>query len=247
MALLGAAPKGDRRRRLAQRGADRTAWRREAGHRIALERARSSRRCRPRSPPDRTARRERWSRSAAAGQQADQGHDREGSLCVLRDAHGYRLRRRVQGSGSEAARRRPHLHDRCTAGAGLEARPGSAGPEASGQRPCQESGLLLGPPAGPPRSRPPSLPPTLWPSSILPDEALAPPGRLWLRPFRYSRAPVSRRDRAPAPGPGAPRRRAASGWRPGRSGGVAIAPLGSHVQHGHRLARAPAGGAAPRW
>jgi hypothetical protein len=72
------------------------------------------------------------------------------------------------------------------------------------------------PPGGPrPATRPTPLPAPA-PCSILPDEALAPPGRLWPRPVTHNRERWWRAGRVVAPGPAAPRRREAAGSRPRR-------------------------------
>ena len=71
------------------------------------------------------------------------------------------------------------------------------------------------PPAALPSPRLPSLPPARAPWASRRFSALAPPGRLWLRPFRHSRAPPCRDDPVPAAGPGALRHPAEAGPRPG--------------------------------
>ena len=105
------------------------------------------------------------------------------------------------------------------------------------QPPCRALrwwGLLrLRPASRPPATRP-SRRPGRAPSSNLPFEALAPPGRLWLRPFRHSRGRACRDGRASARAPGARRRRAAAGWRPAAGASSSVAPLGPHVGHDDR-------------
>jgi len=94
-------------------------------------------------------------------------------------------------------------------------------------------------------ARPPSLLPGLGPGTILPLEALAPPGRLWLRPFTHSRAQRSRDGRAPADALVALRRLAEGEWPLGQSG----CPPKSCGRYGRRPespARRPPAAAAAR-
>ncbi len=110
-----------------------------------------------------------------------------------------------------------------------------------------DSSSLSPPPAGPPPSTPPSRLPTRAPWASRRFVALAPPGRLWLRPFRHSRAPPCRDGRGPAGGPGAPHHRVAAGARPG--------PASDRRCSSGRCSRRPrspalppaAAAASPRW
>src|SRR3954447_3375636 len=96
-------------------------------------------------------------------------------------------------------------------------------------------------------ARPPSRRSALGPWATLLDEALAPPGRLWLRPVRYSRAPGLRRGLGRVRGRGGPRRRGGSGsrrWPSWRSPGSS-APCARRA--GPRARRWIGGPAFRRW
>src|SRR5918993_4821387 len=67
---------------------------------------------------------------------------------------------------------------------------------------------LSAPPSALHSSTPPNRPLMLGPWASLPLEALAPPGRLWLRPFTHSRAPPCRDGGGRAAGLGAPHHQA---------------------------------------
>ena len=94
--------------------------------------------------------------------------------------------------------------------------------------------------------RDPAARPAPAPSANPPDEALAPPGRLSLRPFRYSRGRGWRRGRVVAPAPGAPRRPAASGWRRWPAG-CRRGSCARCARRARRPARPPRCSAASSW
>jgi hypothetical protein len=92
--------------------------------------------------------------------------------------------------------------------------------------------LISVPPATPPPSTPPSRRSAPAPSSIPLAVALAPPGRLWLRPVTHSTGRASRSGRVVARARAGPRRPAACGWRRRRCRGRrgSCAPCGRRAR-----------------